>query len=299
MQASNSCYRIRGGVVTVTEIPVDGCKIPIYRDEIKNVQPVALPGREHDDWTFYTIGQVAAIATTMTPWATWWCTPNKTGRKVGDVGEHIGIAHIRQSSVWLTTNMEPCVAVTTALHETFHIAEDYLTLQEMQTLNRGIISAPCLPDSERNRYLTSGSEVRANAFESWAYSHWLRGRMPEYRRGMPADERIWTLIFRGDLGLRVARRGLIRRDRMPAALAARLAERSTLQLAYDYVRHAAIAAWKGLGAAARWVADAFVPQTPAQVTAPQPATASKPSGQRQLGGRPPSTPRATVSRPSS
>ena len=292
MQTSNMCYRIQAGKIQVTEIPVDGCKLPIYRNEVQHVQPIALPGREHDEWRLFTLGQIVAIAEMMTPWATWWCTPSKSDRKVGDFGEHIGVANVRQSSVWLTTTMEPCVAVTTAFHEAFHLAEDYLTLEEMQTLNRGIVSAPCLPDSDRNRYLTSSTEVRANAFEGWAYSQWLRGRMPAYYRGMPADERVWTLIYRGDLGVRVARRGLIKRDRMPVALAARLAERSMAQQAYDYGRRGSIAAWVNLKAARAWLFDPIpVPTAP-----PVNRAASRSSVQPQPHGPLASRPQATVSR---
>lgn len=99
--------------------------------------------------------------------------------------------------------------------------------------------------SDYNEYWCRPIEVRARAFAAWGYSHWLLGRTPEYRFRMPPHERLWTMIYRGDLGLRLARRRLIPTDRIPEVLRQRMAERGDCQMVFDAVRRVcmAIIAW--------------------------------------------------------
>ena len=66
------------------------------------------------------------------------------------------------------------------------------------------------------------------------------------------------MVFRGDLGLRVARRKLIPADRMPGALRHRMAERGDGEKLWDGSRQVGLATWNGLAAAYEWVADASV-----------------------------------------
>jgi len=96
--------------------------------------------------------------------------------------------------------------------------------------------------------------------------------MPEYRRGMPADERVWTMVYRGDLAVRVERRGLIPAARMPAHLRHALAQRDVAQLGHDYTRRGVTAAWNLLRSAVDWFRS---PETAAPVM----AAASSPGGQ--------------------
>ena len=74
---------------------------------------------------------------------------------------------------------------------------------------------------------------------------------------MPADEQVWTMIYRGDLGLRVACRGRVPADLMPEAPRRRMAERGDGAKVSDAVRPMLAATWIGLRAAADWVVDAF------------------------------------------
>ncbi len=70
------------------------------------------------------------------------------------------------------------------------------------------------------------------------------------------------MILRGNLGLWVARRGLLRRDQVPAAPRQRLAERSKGQKVFDVSRRLAVAIWRGASSAAYWVGDAITPEAP-------------------------------------
>lgn len=225
-------YKIQAGRVSTRTIPAEGVTLPVFRREDFR-QPVAVSGLQPGEWDAWTLARVTDIANRMTPWAAWWCSPGKQGVSATG-GKTYGIAHIRQSAVWLSTAESATTAIQTALHEAMHVAEDWLTLAEMQSPAAGTPDAIALPDGVWNDYYCKPIEVRANAFASWPYSYFLRGRMPEYRRGMPADERVWTMIYRGDLAVRVARRGLIPADRLPDAPRVRLGERSVDMLAWDY-----------------------------------------------------------------
>jgi hypothetical protein len=74
---------------------------------------------------------------------------------------------------------------------------------------------------------------------------------------MAADERVWTMIYRGDIGLRAARRGLVPEDRMPEVLRQRMAERTDSQWVFDAGRRVVVGAGGFVAAAWEWVADAF------------------------------------------
>jgi hypothetical protein len=235
-------YEIVGGNVSTQEIPKAGVELKVSR-RMNFRQPIALDGIEDAEWSSYTLGVVAAIASQMSPWAKWYCSPRRND-DTGKTGTSSGWAHIVQGVGWLSSETAAAKAVSYALHEVMHLAEDFLTAAEMAALNAGILGVPDLPAGDWNAYYTAAIEVRANSYEAWAYSYWLRGRTPQYYRGMPADERIWTMIYRGDLGLRVARRGLIPADYMNPALRQRLDKRTDSQMVFDAVRRAAVGTWK-------------------------------------------------------
>jgi hypothetical protein len=252
-------HRIRAGEVFKSIIPAAGLRLKVSHLEDYRYQSVALGGTEHAEWSAYTLEQVTEIAERLTAWATWYAAPGFE-KQLGQEWIHAcGRAYPIQGAAWLLTDQTPTRAIHYAFHEALHVAENWLSLAEMQTLNAGIVAGPDLPEVDWNTYYKTAIEIRAEAFANWAYSYWLRGRMPQYHRGMAADERIWTMIYRGDLGLRIARRGLIPADRMPEALRRRLAERGDGQKLIDAVRPVAAATWRGLAAAVDWVIDAFRP----------------------------------------
>ncbi len=104
-------------------------------------------------------------------------TPDKQGVGEGG-GKQSGVAHRKQSGAWLRASSFATETVRTALHEAMHLSEDCLTDKEMVALNSGIIAVPELPPGTWNDYYTAAVEVRANAFENWAYSYRLRGKLP-------------------------------------------------------------------------------------------------------------------------
>jgi hypothetical protein len=253
---NTTCYQIKAGRIRTTDIPVDGLRLPISR-RLDFRAPLAFAGVEDSAWESHTLTQVAEIATRLTPWTTWFCAPSIPGG--ADWIDTKGTAYVRQSSAWVLSSLSTIEAVRFALHEAMHLAEDWLTADELQVINDGMVSTLDLAAGDYNSYYASAIEVRANAFMHWAMTYWLRGKLPEYRRGMPADERVWTMIMRGDLGLRVARRGLIPADRMSEALRLRMAERGDGQRIVDAIRPVVTATVKGLKAAGEWILDAFRP----------------------------------------
>jgi hypothetical protein len=258
---SATCYQIRAGAVTRLSIPAAGLRLPVSRREEYRA-PTAFAGGEHPDWAGNTLGHVAEIATRLTPWANWFCAPVIP---TGDDRLVPGTAYVVQGSAWVLSSQHTHWAVFLALHEAAHLVEEHLTPSERDALYVGIVATPTFGPGDYNEYYASPIEIRANAFASWAMAYWLRGRLPEYHRGQPADEAIWTAIYRGDIGLRVARRNLIPADRMPAALRLRLAERGDGQKLLDALRPLVMATWSGMKAAAEWVADAFRPDVKAPV----------------------------------
>ena len=71
----STCYKIHAGRITETEIPITGLLLVASRESLSGINVIALTGVEDDDWASYTLGCVADIATTITPWATWYCSP--------------------------------------------------------------------------------------------------------------------------------------------------------------------------------------------------------------------------------
>jgi hypothetical protein len=70
---SSTCYQIRAGRITATEIPAAGLPL-LTTQEVLGVHMLAIAGGEDADWEPYTLSQVAEIATRLTPWATWHCS---------------------------------------------------------------------------------------------------------------------------------------------------------------------------------------------------------------------------------
>jgi hypothetical protein len=221
---------------------------------------IALPGTEHADFECYTLHVIADIATRLAPWATWYCSPDAIdGADIGP--ETYGMCFGTCDVVWLRTSRHPNEAIEAAFHEAYHSCERWMTGDEINALRIASERGPWIERrSAYNEYWCQGHEVRARAFASWANSAWLMGVEPKYRWRMPRHERLWTAIYRGDMAMRAARAGRIRRELMPTSLRQRMAERTDSQVAFDAARRFAKAAWE-------WVADAFRPDMGVQ-TAP-------------------------------
>jgi hypothetical protein len=231
MPTPATLYIISGGRVSERQIPPEGLpihqrRLDVYAKSTAKADPKA---NEQEHWRSFTLDRISGLTAAITPWATWYCCP----LIVDSDDKAWGKAHPKAARAAIKTTIHPTDAISTTLHEAWHLAEDHLTLAEMSAVKAGIENAPELPDSAFNRYYIASIEVRANSFECWAYSYILRGRTPAYYRGMPADERVWTMVLRGDLGRRVARRGLIPVDRQPDHIKAFLAQRSTTQKLMD------------------------------------------------------------------
>jgi hypothetical protein len=112
------------------------------------------------------------------------------------------------------------------------------------------------------RAAAARSEVRANAFEAWAFSYWLRGRMPEYYEGCPMMNGSGRPFTAATWGLRIARKGRISADRMNPILRQRLNERSDSQKTFDAARMMITGGWRCLAAAVVWCANGFRPDAP-------------------------------------
>jgi hypothetical protein len=155
-------YEMKGGNVAIREIPKAGISLKISRRADVR-RPLALPGAEDGEWPTYTLDQVTAIATQMTPWARWYASPRRDDDTNAN-GTSTGKAHIVQGTGWLSTESQATSAVSYALHEVMHLAEDFLTADERQAIDDGIVGVPDLPKGDWNRYYTSAIEIRANAF---------------------------------------------------------------------------------------------------------------------------------------
>ena len=129
---SSPCYKIRAGHVTALDIPAAG--LPVFSSrESSNVRLVALPGAEHEDWSSYTLDCVASIAQTMTPWATWYCSPDaKDGNDIKPSTN--GMAYWTRDAVWMRTSRHPDGAIEAAFHEAFHCCEYWTTGEEIAVL---------------------------------------------------------------------------------------------------------------------------------------------------------------------
>ena len=303
----STCYTIRAGEVGRQDIPEEGVLV----FERSHFHFSALPGDEHEDWESYTLACVAEIATVLTPWATWYCSPayDEPENAVVKAG---GFAVLDSDVIWLTTSGHAKWSVQTAFHEAYHSAETWLTGCEIQAVRKAACNGPGMPrQTPFNDYWTSGIEVRANAFAGWALSHWLLNRQPEYRWNMPDHERIWTAVYRGDIGLRAARRNRIRREMIPDVLWSRLNARSEWEALFDSGRNSVVAAGKGIAAACRWGYQQFSPASPAPAAAKANtatpsipasrlpvATRAKPATSPPLGGKKPASRQVATSMPS-
>jgi hypothetical protein len=223
------------------------------------VNLIAFAGIEEPNWSSFTLGCVADIASVMTPWATWFCSGDATdGDDITQITD--GIAYNSRNVIWLRTSKHPNFAIDSALHEAYHSAEKWLTADEIKVLRIASERGPVMARQDAyNDYWCRRSEVRARAFAAWGYAHWLMGTTPSYRWRMPAHERLWTMIYTGDLGLRVARKGYIHASRMPEVLRQRVADLGDGARMMDAGRKVVGATAKGLRAAIEWVVDAFRP----------------------------------------
>lgn len=201
-------YQIRAGQVRRISIPARGLTIPTPGAISEADRVRALPGTEPEHWQGHTLAVVRRIATRLTPWATWWLAP-ATGRD-----EHAGEAHCYRDMVVLKLDMTRRYAVSTAFHEAWHIAEQYLDASEIEAVNLSLSSG----HDWRDDYYGSAVERRANAFADWAMLALETGR-PLMDRRRP-ETVAFHLVYSGGLGLRMARRGLIPKRLMTLKLAA-------------------------------------------------------------------------------
>jgi hypothetical protein len=239
---SSHCHQIRAGQLTATEIPAAGLLVLTSKSSSK-VRLIARPGVEDADWASFTLPAIAQIAQVLTPWATWYCSPDATDGTDIEKTTH-GMAYWTRDAIWIRSSRHPDDAIPSALHEAFHSAEHWLTGDEIEVLRAASAGGPDMPRiTDYNIYWCRGDEVRARAFAAFAYAHWLMGTVPDYRWRMPKHERLWTMIVRGDLGLRVAARGHIPANRMPEILRQRLAQRSDTRKVIDAVRNGLVGAW--------------------------------------------------------
>jgi len=150
MPTSNTCYQIRAGRTRTTAIPAAGLPLPVSRQPEYRA-PIPFAGDEHPDWISHTLPQPTEIATRLTPWATWFCAPSIPTPE--DWVTYGGMAYKKQTAVWLLSCQSTLVAVQLAFHEAMHLAEDFLTLSEMQTLNAGLVSTLDLSPGRLSRLL--------------------------------------------------------------------------------------------------------------------------------------------------
>jgi hypothetical protein len=254
---NTSCYRIRAGRVTEMDIPAAGLPIFASKESLSAVRLVALAGVEHPDWSSYTLGCVAEIATRLAPWSTWYCSADATdGDDISAVDD--GLTYNSRNVIWLRTSKHPDTVIPAALHEAYHLCEKWLTASEISALRTASERGPVMDRMDAfNTYWCSGKEVRARAFAAWSYSHWLMGTVPTYRRGDAKYIKLWTLIYTGGLGVRMARH--IPASRLPDVLRQRLAQVTVGQKVMNATR-------SGLRAAGEWILDAFRPDAPAART---------------------------------
>ena len=240
---SSICHQIRAGRVTAREIPDAGLPIVTSKSS-SSVRLIAQPGVEDADWASFTLPAIAQIAQVLTPWCTWYCSPDaEDGTDIEKTTN--GLAYWTRNVIWLRSSRHADSAIPSALHEAFHSAEFWLTADEIQSLRDASAGGPDMPRVDTyNTYWCRGDEVRARAFAGYAYSHWLMGTVPTYRWRMPAHERTWTMIIRGDLGVRVALRGRIPVSQMPDSLRQRLAQRSDTQKVIDAVCYGIAGVWE-------------------------------------------------------
>lgn len=244
---SSPGYRIQAGRVDWLEIPSEGLSLGLL-EELGPRAPRMLQGRA--EWTFETnvLEQVADIATRLTPWAVWWCGPLFFGcQKIGD--EWAGYAWGQHHTACILTCYAANHAVSTAYHEAFHLADYWLSRDERMAMDEAVMRGLLWPTD----YLRRPFERRARLFEHWAMKqHEAPAGARAGRLGAALDaalralrskeERVMEMVLSGELGRRVASRGLIPADRMPDTLALELESCPAVGRMRDTTR-AALARW--------------------------------------------------------
>ena len=247
---TDTCFKIQAGRIERLHIPADGLELVVSPSPSVLHQPLAQPGKADEHFEAWSLTHVAEIVTRMTPWATWYVAP-AFGHVGGYFKEQFGGLALVLSGVGLIRSCwDPAWTVRTAMHEAWHLAEDYLSAAEFESVDMAARSGPQWPDAPSFRdYYSKPVERRARMYEAWAMSAWEAGGTPAVDKRAP-HTLVFGRVYSGEIGFRVARRGLIPAPRMPEHLRQRLAERSATQKTFDAIRRSASAAWD-------WVADAW------------------------------------------
>ncbi|CAH2606163.1 conserved protein of unknown function (plasmid) [Rhodovastum atsumiense] len=205
MRSSTAWHIVAGRVEEVT-IPAEGFEIDLglacngYR---------LLPGNEDDNWRDFTLGKVAEIATRLTPWAEWWCSPNlPLHEEIGEVG---GVAYGQPQVGLVRSCWRPEFSISTAFHEAWHLAEPWLTYEEAMAVQAATKRGPEWPTD----YLRRECERSARAFQNWAMSTLETGG-GRPGRGAPMHYKAFWSVYSGEVGQRaLAKRGVVRPERRP------------------------------------------------------------------------------------
>lgn len=196
-------YRLADGAVEEIEIPAEGLEVATSRRDL--AQPLhLLTGYEDPHWRSYSLPVVAELAQRLTPWATWWAAHGFSGSAYvsGRAWLWSGVAVVRST-------LDPWNAVWVALHEAWHLADDWITLDERQAMDAAIARGPSWPTP----YLGDPWERRARLFQSWAVALHEGGSTIVDRRA--PEVAVMAMVYRGELGRRVMARHSAAPDQRP------------------------------------------------------------------------------------
>ncbi|WP_298723659.1 hypothetical protein [uncultured Ferrovibrio sp.] len=184
-RVSRRLYRIKGGSLTVSELPVEGFKFGDGR-----AFTVVKSGLEHVT-VAPALGYIAELATRIAPWVDLYLGPrilSETGERWG------GHCHQNQGVVFVNTRAYASTALETLFHELFHAVDWYLQPPDRRVLDAAVARGA---DYE-SEYLSDPVERRARLFEKFASYIYEGGRCLACA-DTPEVEVLWR-IYSGKIG---------------------------------------------------------------------------------------------------